>query len=76
VLGGTQQTGEVKMTVITTLYYLKYYSYVDDDWLLGRALTNDEYENITADGLRAAIIHSTIDNRDGWDLRSSPEAAR
>ena len=58
--------GERKMTVITTtLYYEDIHGKDDkyhDDYFLGRALTKDEYDNITVDELRAAIIHSVIDS--------------
>jgi hypothetical protein len=61
--------------ITTTLYY-------DDDDFWGRALTKDEYDNITADELRDAINHSIcrceigIDDGDGRDLRPTPEADR
>ena len=64
--------------ITTTLYYLKGYGYgpYDDDWLAGRTLTKNEYDAITADENRDAIIHSPMHNRQDWDLRDSPEAAR
>src|SRR4051812_15604226 len=74
------------MAVIrTTLYYedaqLKNDTHNDDDFY-GRALTKDEYENITADELRDAINHSIfmeeigIGDVDSKDLRPTPEAER
>ena len=67
------------MTIVTTtLYYLKGFGEdpYHDDCLAGRALTKSEADAITGDETRDAIIHSPMDNRRDWDLRSSPEAAR
>ena len=45
------------MTVITTTLYYDGFGY-DDDHFIGRALTKDEYYNITADEIRDAANHS------------------
>ena len=45
------------MTVITTTLYYDGFGYDDDDFI-GRALTKDEYDNITADEIRDAANHS------------------
>ena len=71
------------MTVITTTLYYEYEddTHNDDDFY-GRALTKDEYDNITADELRAAINHSIFMSEIGIgdvaskDLLPTPEAER
>ena len=68
------------MTVITTTLYYDGFGYDDDDFV-GRALTKDEYDNITADEIRDAVNHSIYLDELGIgecdkDLRPSPEAER
>ena len=68
------------MTVITTTLYYDGFSFDDDD-ILGRALTKDEYDNITADEIRDAANHSIYLHELGIgesdkDLRPSPEGER
>ena len=68
------------MTVITTTLYYDGFGYDDDDFI-GRALTKDEYDNITADEIRDAANHSIYLEELGIgesdkDLRPSPEAER
>ena len=68
------------MTVITTTLYYDGFGY-DDDCFIGRALTKDEYDNITADEIRDAANHSIYLEELGIgesdkDLRPSPEAER
>jgi hypothetical protein len=73
----------MKMTMITTtLYYEGEDDKHNDEDFLGRTLTEDEYDNITADELRDAISHSIfwceigIDDGDEKDLCPTPEAER
>ena len=67
------------MTVITTTLYYDGFGYDDDDFI-GRALTKDEYDNITADEIRERANHSIYLDEVGigerQDLRPSPEAER
>jgi hypothetical protein len=70
------------MEITTTLYYVgdcKKHTFCDVD-LLGRALTQQEYANITAEELRDAICHSTflweIDIEEGPDMHPTPDGWR
>jgi hypothetical protein len=67
------------MTVVTTtLYYDS--DHQDEDYLFGRALTEVEHANITADEIRDAISHSMfwceLGLEDGPGMRPTPEAVR
>ena len=73
------------MEVTATLYYDNFpwpeekHSF-SDDYLLGRALTQEEYKNITAEELRDAICHSAylcqIDIEEGPDMYPTPDGWR